>query len=127
MAAGAFGAVRQGGDGLRQRLRGRLGKVTASRHAHLRNTKREAGTRRVIRLPNYLKEQVRCLRPYFPAHFPLVAIDFSCCMVSAGVCRVAFAFWDPELNADTTTRRPSVRMLSAVHITTPAPPFSPGL
>ncbi|MGW1554243.1 hypothetical protein ACWCQX_48065, partial [Streptomyces sp. NPDC002346] len=23
--------------------------------------------------------------------------------------------WDPELNADTTTRRPSVRMVSAVH------------
>lgn len=29
---------------------------------------------------------------YFPAHFPLVAIDFSCCTVNAGVCRVAFEF-----------------------------------
>lgn len=53
---------------------------------------REAATPKGDRLPICHKEQLRRLRPYFPAHFPLVAIDFSCCMVSAGACRVAFAF-----------------------------------
>lgn len=103
-SAGAFGVVQQGGDVLRQRLRGRLGKVIASHNAYLRNTKRgRRGPRKVIRLPDHRSKQ-GCLRPYFPADFPLVAIDLSCCLVSTGVYRVAAAFRDLELNADTTTR-----------------------
>lgn len=47
-------------------------------------------------------------------------------MVRAGVALVAAVFCAPELNADITTRNPSLRIVSTVHITTPWPPFSPG-
>ena len=47
-------------------------------------------------------------------------------MGRAGAVRVAAVRWEPELKALITTRNPSVRRVSAVHMTTPAPPFSPG-
>lgn len=47
-------------------------------------------------------------------------------MVSAGSGRVAGVDCSPELKAETTTRMPSGRIVSADHQTIPAPPFSPG-